>query len=63
MTCTRTTKDSGHPGKVQVEFVGSNSPVAGGRDSNQAEMSLAFHLTAEGPTLTGDGKSPFLIKR
>lgn len=63
MTCTRTSHGSCQPGKVQAELVGSNSPVADGRDSNQAEMSLVFHLTAAGPTLTGAGNSPFLIKR
>ena len=63
MTCIRTTCGSGHPGDVHVEFVESNSPVASGLDSSQTVMSLAFHLTAEGPTLTDDGNSPFLIKR
>ena len=39
----------------------SNSPVATGRDSTQADMSLVLHLTAEGPILTGLGNSPSCI--
>ena len=39
----------------------SNSPLATGRDSIQAVMSLALHLTAAGPILTGLGNSPLCI--
>ena len=39
-------------------LVESNSPVANGLDSSQTVMSLAFHLTAVGPTLTDRGNFP-----
>ena len=63
MNCRRTSRSSGQPGKVYVEFVESISPVANGLDSTHFVMWLAFHLTAEVPILTGDGNSPFLINR
>ena len=42
-------------------FADPISLVASGRDSSQTVMSLVFHLTAAGPTLTGRGNSPSCI--
>ena len=54
--------DSSHqPGGSQTAVVVLISLSATGRDSIQAVMSLAFHLTAVSLTLTGRGNLPLRI--